>query len=90
MNECLTTPQHEKQISYWVSERGKRMRIKYEAYLPGLRRERFADHVLQGEHHGKHGVLQQLVYLETVLQQQVRNGDSREWTKERTNEWMNE
>ena len=23
MNECLTTPQHEKQISYWVSEKGK-------------------------------------------------------------------
>ena len=25
MNECLTTPQHEKQIGYWVSEKGKRM-----------------------------------------------------------------
>ena len=24
MNECLTTPQHEKQIGYWVSEKGKR------------------------------------------------------------------
>ena len=23
MNECLITPQHEKQISYWVSEKGK-------------------------------------------------------------------
>ena len=23
MNECLTTPQHEKQIGYWVSEQGK-------------------------------------------------------------------
>ena len=23
MNECLTTPQHEKQIGYWVSEKGK-------------------------------------------------------------------
>ena len=23
MNECLTTPQHEKQIDYWVSEKGK-------------------------------------------------------------------
>ena len=23
MNECLTTPQHEKQINYWVSEKGK-------------------------------------------------------------------
>ena len=22
MNECLTTPQHEKQIGYWVSEKG--------------------------------------------------------------------
>ena len=21
MNECLTTPQHEKQIGYWVSEK---------------------------------------------------------------------
>ena len=25
MNECLMTPQHEKQIGYWVSEKGKRM-----------------------------------------------------------------
>ena len=24
MNECLTTPQHEKQIGYWVSEKGER------------------------------------------------------------------
>ena len=23
MNECLTTPQHEKQIGYWVSEKGR-------------------------------------------------------------------
>ena len=23
MNECLMTPQHEKQIGYWVSEKGK-------------------------------------------------------------------
>ena len=23
MNECLTTPQHEKQIGYWVSEKGQ-------------------------------------------------------------------
>ena len=22
MNECLMTPQHEKQIGYWVSEKG--------------------------------------------------------------------
>ena len=22
MNECLTTPQHKKQIGYWVSEKG--------------------------------------------------------------------
>ena len=22
MNECLTTPQHEKQIGYWMSEKG--------------------------------------------------------------------
>ena len=26
MNECLMTPQHKKQISYWVSEKGKRMK----------------------------------------------------------------
>ena len=26
MNERLTTPQHEKQIDYWVSEKGKRMK----------------------------------------------------------------
>ena len=23
MNECLTTPQHKKQIGYWVSEKGQ-------------------------------------------------------------------
>ena len=23
MNECLTTPQHEKQIGYWMSEKGQ-------------------------------------------------------------------
>ena len=28
MNECLTTPQHEKQIGYWVSEKGKCMKSK--------------------------------------------------------------
>ena len=26
MNECLMTHQHKKQISYWVSEKGKRMK----------------------------------------------------------------
>ena len=26
MNECLTTPQHENQIGYWVSEKGKCMK----------------------------------------------------------------
>ena len=26
MNECLMTPQHENQIGYWVSEKGKCMR----------------------------------------------------------------
>ena len=26
MNECLTLPQHEKQIGYWVSEKGKCMK----------------------------------------------------------------
>ena len=29
MNECLTTPQHEKQIGYWVSEKGKCMKWLY-------------------------------------------------------------
>ena len=29
MNECLTTPQHEKQIGYWVSENGKCMKWLY-------------------------------------------------------------
>ena len=29
MNECLTRPQHEKQIGYWVSEKGKRMKWLY-------------------------------------------------------------
>ena len=26
MNECLTTPKDEKQIGYWVSEKGKCMK----------------------------------------------------------------
>ena len=26
MNECLMTPQHEKQIGYWVSKKGKCMK----------------------------------------------------------------
>ena len=29
MNECLMTPQHEKQIGYWVSEKGKCMKWLY-------------------------------------------------------------
>ena len=29
MNECLKTPQHEKQIGYWVSEKGKCMKWLY-------------------------------------------------------------
>ena len=29
INECLTTPQHEKQIGYWVSEKGKCMKWLY-------------------------------------------------------------
>ena len=29
MNECLTTPQHKKQIGYWVSEKGKCMKWLY-------------------------------------------------------------
>ena len=29
MNECLTTPRHEKQIGYWVSKKGKRMKWLY-------------------------------------------------------------
>ena len=29
MNECLTTPRHEKQIGYWVSEKGKCMKWLY-------------------------------------------------------------
>ena len=29
MNECLTTPQHEKQIGYWVSEKDKCMKWLY-------------------------------------------------------------
>ena len=33
MNECLTTPQHEKQIGYWVSEKGKRMKWLYNKKL---------------------------------------------------------
>ena len=34
MNECLTTPQHEKQIGYWVSEKGKCMKwFSYEGFV---------------------------------------------------------
>ena len=29
INGCLTTPQHEKQMGYWVSEKGKRMKWLY-------------------------------------------------------------
>ena len=29
MNECLTTLQHEKQIGYWASEKGKLMKWLY-------------------------------------------------------------
>ena len=28
MNECLTTPHHEKQIGYWVSDRKKKKKKK--------------------------------------------------------------
>ena len=28
-NECLTTPQHEKQVGYWVSGKGKCMKWLY-------------------------------------------------------------
>ena len=31
MNECLTTPQHEKQIDYWVFKNGRF--AKYERYV---------------------------------------------------------
>ena len=27
MNECLTTPQHEKQIGYWVSDKWDRLQM---------------------------------------------------------------
>ena len=30
MNECLTTPQHEKQIGYWVSEKAEKGITKFE------------------------------------------------------------
>ena len=33
MNECLTTPQHEKQIGYWVSEKGLKEGVKEMFYL---------------------------------------------------------
>ena len=33
MNECLTTPQHEKQIGYWVSEKDKCMKWLYNKKL---------------------------------------------------------
>ena len=33
MNECLTTPQHEKQIGYWVPEKGKCMKWLYNKKL---------------------------------------------------------
>ena len=30
MNECLTTPQHEKQIGYWVSDKNGKLKPKKE------------------------------------------------------------
>ena len=36
MNECLTTPQHEKQIGYWVSEKGKCMKWLYHSKLKNI------------------------------------------------------
>ena len=36
MNECLTTPQHEKQIGYWVSEKGKCMKWLYNYKLKNI------------------------------------------------------
>ena len=36
MNECLTTPQHEKQIGYWVSEKGKCMKWLYNKKLRNI------------------------------------------------------
>ena len=35
MNECLTTPQHKKQIGYWVSEKGKPMNVRCIKYNIG-------------------------------------------------------
>ena len=36
MNECLTTPQHENQIGYWVSEKGKCMKWLYNKKLKNI------------------------------------------------------
>ena len=36
MNECLTTPEHEKQIGYWVSEKGKCMKWLYNKKLKNI------------------------------------------------------
>ena len=36
MNECLTTPQHEIQIGYWVSEKGKCMKWLYNKKLKNI------------------------------------------------------
>ena len=33
MNECLMTPQHEKQIGYWVSEKDKLLYNQVVRYL---------------------------------------------------------
>ena len=38
MNVCLTTPQHKKQIGYWVSEKGKCMKWLYYLLEDGLQR----------------------------------------------------
>ena len=37
MNECLTTPQHEKQIGYWVSEKGKCMKWLYNEKMKSIK-----------------------------------------------------
>ena len=33
MNECLTTPQHENHIDYWVSEKGKCNEYQWRSYV---------------------------------------------------------
>ena len=57
MNECLTTPQHEKQIGYWVSEQGKCLKKK----------ERNVFYLTTHSTHFIYGYMVSDIWLRTIL-----------------------